>query len=74
MLVKGSARLCKMPIFWRFLCVQSGDQILDEEAAAAYVRDYCGVTSRAELATNGQAANRFGALVKKFNAFLKAER
>lgn len=37
----------------------------DEHFAAEYIRERCGITSRRELATNPEAAQRFHNLIRK---------
>lgn len=50
---------CKDPIFWAFLHEQMHyPKISDEDFAATLVREYCGVTSRSELAKPGMQAAR----------------
>lgn len=70
-LVKGAARFCQMPLFWRFLRSISEEEIHDNEDAAAFVRHWCGVSSRAELRENDEGRKRFIDLVNRFNDFMR---
>ncbi|QMV32387.1 hypothetical protein 8G_00069 [Ralstonia phage Hyacinthe] len=61
-LAKLAGMLCDQPDFWAFLnwCDANGGQIISSaEDAANFVREVCGVASRAELDHNHYAAERF---------------
>lgn len=73
-LVKGAARFCQMPLFWRFLRTVAGEEINGEPDAAAFVRRWCGVVSRAELAQNDEGRKRFIDLVNRFNDFMRGDK
>ena len=62
MLAKLAGMLCDQPEFWAFLnrCNANGGQVIQNaEDAANFVREVCGVASRAELDHNHYAAERF---------------
>jgi hypothetical protein len=48
--------VCNEPAFWKYIRVKGADE------AAEYVRGHCGVTSRAALDSNEDAANAFRTL------------
>lgn len=63
--------LCNDPQFQQFAgtrTVKSGTS-LNPSAAAEYVRLICGVNSRAAIATNPAAADRFEALKTEFDTW-----
>lgn len=72
-LVKGAARFCQMPLFWRFIEATTANRIETEHAAADWLRKACGVTSRAELRTSDEARKRFVGVVNEFNDFMRAD-
>lgn len=62
MLAKLAGMLCDQPEFWAFLNrldANGGQIIQNAEDAANFVRDVCGVASRAELDHNETAAQAF---------------
>lgn len=61
-LAKLAGMLCDQPEFWDFLNrspMNGGQVIASAEDAANFVREVCGVASRAELDHNHYAAERF---------------
>lgn len=64
--VQSAGMLCKNQMFWTFFAGVTGSQITSEEAAAQAMREYLGVNSRSELASNERAAMAFDALRKEF--------
>jgi hypothetical protein len=58
-----AALACKREDFQRFVC---NDSEASELAAADYVRGFCGVESRSELATNDEAAAEWDDLYQQF--------
>lgn len=63
--------LCNDPQFQRFAAVRSGlpGQQFSQSAAAEYLRNACGVTSRKDLDSDPQATARFDALRTSFDAW-----
>lgn len=61
--VKQAGVLCSDKAFWKFLAVNNADN------AAQVVRDRCKVGSRADLATNEDAAKLWRALVADYRAW-----
>lgn len=72
-LVKGAARFCQMPLFWRFIEATTANRIETEQDAADWLRKRCGVTSRAELRINDDARKHFIGVVNEFNDFMRAD-
>lgn len=67
-----AALLCRQPGFWEYVERRCG-YVLDnspdrEQAAVNFLRRVCGVTSRAELDTDTQAAARFTLLQQQVKA------
>ena len=58
---------CGDPVFYRFLRERCS---IGGESAEDYVRDYCGVTSRAELKPDTNQGNRWLLLESGFQAWL----
>jgi hypothetical protein len=69
-LTKSAALLCNSPSFWRFVEKRQGYTLGTDieriEGAAQYLRAYCQIASRAELATNGVAGARYHALLSDY--------
>lgn len=63
-LARLAGQLCQNPEFQAFV-PECADGLSVEENAAAWIRKVCGVTSRAELDHNPEAAARFHELVRK---------
>lgn len=63
--------LCGRPAFRDFLTAITGRAVGDANAAAKEVRLACDVLSRRELDTCPQAADKYRALVARFNAWVK---
>jgi len=64
--IKIAAALCRDERFQVWLVKQQLADEISERAAAAALRKYCNITSRAELRSNQQAAERFLALRAEF--------
>jgi hypothetical protein len=62
--------LCNNPLFRDYLTHTTGRMVPDANAAAAEVRNACGVLSRRELDGNEQAGREYLALVERFNGWL----
>jgi len=73
-LVLGSVRLCRIPAFIRFISTISPTPITGEDDAAAFVRSWCGISSRGELRKNDEARKRWFDLIKIFNDSIRAGR
>jgi hypothetical protein len=58
-LAQVAGTLCTLPAFWTYLGLSS------EAEASEYVRNVCGVKSRAELDTNPAAAQLFHDYVRR---------
>jgi len=61
-LAKLAANWCKMPEFWEWA---SKHNITSEQEAAAWLRDVCGIESRAELDCNELAARYFHEYIRE---------
>lgn len=59
-LSKNAAALCRDEEFWAFSGMKT------EEEATAYLRHYCGITSRRELDHNEEAARKYHQLKSEF--------
>ena len=75
-LSKSAARICEQPAFHAFVRTQlQADgtvwsiELTNEEVCAQYMRDYCGIQSRAELDHNQEAEARLKQLMKDFREF-----
>lgn len=73
-LTQRLALVCKEPGFWQFLNDQHLGPLVvdDEDRAAIRVRQLLGVSSRADLAHNEDAALRARELLENYGAWLKA--
>lgn len=69
---KGAAILGANPLFREFVTATTGRPVPDASAAAAEVREACGVLSRRELDTNADAGRAYLQLVARFNDWLGA--
>jgi len=67
--VKQAGVLCSDASFLVYLRARIDDRIADAGGAAAYVRQYCSVQSRANLATDDRAAKRWRDLVSDYRAW-----
>lgn len=67
---KGAAILGSNPLFREFITATTGRAVPDDKAAAAEVREACGVLSRRELDTNVEAGRAYLQLVERFNTWL----
>lgn len=65
-LAESAGRLCQQPLFWDFLSFQTGIPRCTNELATNYVREYCGVLSRAEIDHQPTAKHRFMELMGEF--------
>lgn len=67
---RGAGIMCGNPLFRDYLTATTGRPVADANAAAAEVRNACGVLSRRELDGNIEAGREYLALVERFNAWL----
>lgn len=67
-LAQSAVRLCREPAFQRFVVERRGhsSELPTEEGAAAYIREWCKVSSRRELDAADGARERFGALMAEY--------
>ncbi|SUY95354.1 Uncharacterised protein [Citrobacter freundii] len=72
--VLGAVRFCQNPNFFQFLESKQRDSVTDKESAADALRRLCGISSRAELATNPRARDVYKALIGEFNQYMKGGR
>ncbi|MEI9745869.1 hypothetical protein [Enterobacter ludwigii] len=72
--VLGAVRFCQNPKFFLFLESKQCAPVTDKESAADSLRQLCGITSRAELATNSRARDAYKTLIGEFNQFMKGGR
>ena len=63
-LAKLAGMWCEMPLFWDFLLWKHEYTVSNEPDAAKTVYELCGITSRAELDHNEQAAQKFKSLIR----------
>lgn len=64
---RGAAILGTNPLFREFLTDITGRAVPDTDAAAAEIRNECGILSRRELDTSLEAGRAYLALVERFN-------
>jgi len=73
-LMKSAGMVCKSAEFQRFVAHQEDEEFESaderEEQAAKYVRNWCGVSSRTELDSDREVAERFKDLMWKYRQFL----
>jgi hypothetical protein len=67
------------PVFWEFLSTEkrariNGCHIRSADDAAIYIRNYCGVKSRTELASNDEARSEWRDLMHTYRAWQLAEK
>lgn len=72
--VLGAVRFCQNPKFFQFLESKQCGPVTDKASAAEGLRRLCGITSRAELATNARARDAYRALIGEFNQYMKEGR
>lgn len=72
--VVGAARWCQNPLFCKFLAKKLRFPVVDKETAADGLRQLCGISSRAELATNQRARAAYKSLIDEFNTFTREAR
>lgn len=69
-LAKSAAMVCNSADFHEFVAhrtgIDLGDSLKRQERAAQYMRDFCGVKSRAELDSNKEAAELFRRLMSMY--------
>lgn len=70
-LTKRIVMTCKDPKFWAFLR-KRGITVLGENDASAYVKDYCGVSSRSEIRPGTVSAYEWDGLDGEFKAWDQA--
>lgn len=69
-----AALTCQKPEFWRFLREErKGFDVKSEEAAADYVRTFCGVGSRADIGKFPRTRERWHFLLSAFNAWMEPQ-
>ena len=66
-LSQSAAMIGDNPEFWAYINRAYGVECKDAEDAAEFIRDHCGVTSRADIDHNGTAARAFHGLMQNFN-------
>ncbi len=67
-LAQLAGMLSKTPLFHRYLEITNWEGFrIEEEAAAQYIRNYCGVGSRADIIPNTPAEDKF---LKLYNDFV----
>jgi len=67
-----AALACKREAFQRYVYEQDGSGlVMDEDHTADYVRNWCGVESRSELASNANAAYQWEMLYQNFQLWLE---
>lgn len=66
-----AALTCQREAFWRYLSEARDYPCDEEEKAAEYVRHHCQVMSRADLATNVAARQRWNTILSAFNDWLE---
>lgn len=64
-LARLAAQLCDDPSFWHFVEEQFDQCILDANQCADWMREQCGIASRAELDSNEDAAEYFHTYIRK---------
>jgi hypothetical protein len=64
-LARLAAQLCGDPSFWHFVEDQFDQCILDGAQCADWMREQCGIASRAELDSNEAAAEYFHTYIRK---------
>ena len=67
--VAQAGTLCSKVAFWEFLSDRATGPVTNKDQAADYVRIYCKVASRADLATNEPAAKLWRNLVASYRAW-----
>lgn len=68
--VLGAVRFCQNPNFFKFLESKLRWPVSDKESAADGLRQLCGITSRAELATNLRARDAYKVLIGEFSRYM----
>jgi hypothetical protein len=68
--IQASIR-CNEPAFWRFLNEEFGQEIFDEQEAAHFVRQRCGVSSRSALNLDPKAAAKWQELNTRYSVWLR---
>ena len=66
-LAKWAGILSNDPVFWEWLYLERCVEVRSESSAANYIRDICGVGSRAELDHNPEAAKIFRTMMGEFD-------
>jgi hypothetical protein len=66
--------LCNDPEFRDFLAEEYGGRPSDSASAAACVRDYCGIESRAALTENEAAAAKWRGLMESYRSWQMGQR
>jgi hypothetical protein len=71
-LTKSAGILCAELKFQRFVAMMTNNDAAEdgEEQAAEFVREWCGVTSRAQLDETAEAGRKFAHLMAEYRAWL----
>jgi len=73
-MARQAALCCKDPVFWAFLREMQGQkQVFSEEAATNCVREFCTVTSRADIKPDTEAGEYWNDLRSRFLAWKLVE-
>lgn len=67
---KECALVCQRATFWNFLSQERNARCENEEDAATFVRRFCKINTRADLATNPAALNRWRLLQSAYHTWL----
>jgi hypothetical protein len=68
------ALVCQKPTFWEYIRAVKGVPCIGEQDAATYVRRFCIVNTRADLATNETALSRWQFLESAYEDWLGTDR
>ncbi|HGU2243918.1 TPA: hypothetical protein ACM7IV_004964 [Escherichia coli] len=71
--VRGAAMHCQNPQFWRFLTSKTGKNVSNSSEASVILREFCGISSRKELAKNYAARSMYVQLINEFNLFINGK-
>lgn len=71
--VRGAAMHCQNPQFWRFLTSKTGKNVSNSSEASVILREFCGTSSRKELAKNYAARSMYVQLINEFNLFINGK-
>ena len=71
--VRGAARHCQHPQFWRFRVCKTGPNVSHSSEASGIVGECCGSSSRNVLAKNYAARSMYVQLINEFNLFINGK-